>query len=52
MQGFIPLPKSCAPERIVENANVFNFELDEADMKLLHTDEYAPSLWDPTAERD
>lgn len=51
-QGFIPLAKSCTPERIIENADVFNFELDEGDMKLLHTDEYAPSLWDPTVERD
>lgn len=53
MQGFIPLPKSCTPERIVENADVFNFELDEADMKLLHTDDYAAHPeWDPTVERD
>ncbi|KAJ6115932.1 hypothetical protein N7523_006349 [Penicillium sp. IBT 18751x] len=50
--GFVPLPKSCTPERIVENADVFNFELDEHDMELLHTDEYSPSPWDPTVDRD
>jgi diketogulonate reductase-like aldo/keto reductase len=51
-QGFVPLPKSATPGRIQENTNVFDFELDEDDMKALHTDEYAPSTWDPTAQQD
>ncbi|KKK17326.1 hypothetical protein AOCH_002453 [Aspergillus ochraceoroseus] len=52
--GFVPLPKTTTAERIAENADVFDFALDEDDMKLLHTGEYSPtdSLWDPTVERD
>lgn len=36
----------------MENTEVFDFELDDGDMKLLHTGEYSPSEadWDPTAE--
>ena len=33
--GFLPLPKSVTPSRIEENLNVFDFELDEADVKLM-----------------
>ncbi|KAJ5990417.1 hypothetical protein N7522_010624 [Penicillium canescens] len=51
-KGFVPLPKSVTPERIKENADVFDFELDEDDMKLLHTEEYSPCAWDPTTQRD
>lgn len=34
-KGFVPLPKSDKESRIVENANVFGFELDATDMKKL-----------------
>lgn len=34
-KGFVPLPKSSAPARIVENANVFGFNLDQEEMELL-----------------
>ncbi|KAJ5770261.1 NADP-dependent oxidoreductase domain-containing protein [Penicillium nucicola] len=51
-KGFVPLPKSATPERIQENTDVFDFELDEDDMKALHTDEYAPSTWDPSVQQD
>ncbi|KAA1466487.1 Aldo/keto reductase [Dentipellis sp. KUC8613] len=33
--GFIPLPKSVNPDRIKSNAQVFDFEISEADMKRL-----------------
>ncbi len=33
--GFLPLPKSQTPARIRENADIFDFELTDADVKLL-----------------
>lgn len=33
--GFLPLPKSVTPARIEENLNVFDFELEEADVQLI-----------------
>jgi diketogulonate reductase-like aldo/keto reductase len=35
-KGWVPLPKSDTPERIVANANVFNFEIGEEDMAVLN----------------
>ncbi|KAL4875638.1 NADP-dependent oxidoreductase domain-containing protein [Aspergillus karnatakaensis] len=51
-KGFVPLPKSVTPSRIEENADVFDFELSEEDMKILHTGEYSPTDWDPTTDFD
>jgi diketogulonate reductase-like aldo/keto reductase len=48
----VPLPKSANAERIKENVNVFDFELEEDDMKQLHTNEHSPSTWDPTVQKD
>jgi hypothetical protein len=46
--GFVPLPKSVTKARIEENADIFDFLLDEEDMKMLETGEYSPCTWDPT----
>lgn len=35
--GFLPLPKSVTKERIVENTELFDFELTESDMKMIDT---------------
>ncbi|KAF2840895.1 Aldo/keto reductase [Patellaria atrata CBS 101060] len=50
--GFVPLPKTVNLTRIEENADVFNFELDEEDMKELDTGAYESSGWDPTISKD
>jgi diketogulonate reductase-like aldo/keto reductase len=47
-KGFVPLPKSVTPSRIEENANIFDFQLTEEEMKSLETGDYAPCAWDPT----
>lgn len=33
--GYLPLPKSTNPDRILENTQVFDFELDQADVQML-----------------
>ncbi len=48
----MPLPKSASQARIEENANVYDFELSNEDMKTLDTDEYSPCTWDPTTGKD
>jgi len=32
-KGFVPLPKSATPSRIISNAQLYDFELNEEDMK-------------------
>lgn len=34
-KGFLPLPKSITPSRIVENAQLFDFELSDEDMQAI-----------------
>ena len=34
-RGFVPLPKSAKPERVVSNADVYNFELSDEEMSQL-----------------
>lgn len=46
--GTIALPKSSKKERIFENANVFDFELDEIDLQILETcNEGFRIAWNP-----
>jgi diketogulonate reductase-like aldo/keto reductase len=51
-QGFVPLPKSATDARIVENADVYDFELSAEDMESLNTGEYHNVCWDPTIHKD
>lgn len=47
--GFVVLPKSTNPERIRQNADVYDFALSEADMERLDSlDEGLVTGWDPT----
>ena len=47
--GTVPLPKSTNQDRIAENIDVFDFELDETDMaKLKLLDQDLRTCWDPT----
>lgn len=49
--GFIELVKSNRPERILENSQVFDFQLSTGDMDLLDTfNENLATGWDPTNE--
>ncbi len=34
-RGYLPLPKSVTPSRIEENLKVFDFELDDSDVKMI-----------------
>ena len=45
--GFITIPKSSKPERIKENADVFDWSLSEEDMKLLVRVLYSHNLRNP-----
>lgn len=47
-KGYIPLPKSATPSRIVANADVFGFALTPEEVGELETDEYSPVAWNPT----
>ena len=52
-KGYVPLPKSVTPKRIEQNADIYDFKLDDEDMEALHFPEsYAPCAWDPTTSKD
>lgn len=51
-QGTVPLPKSTHKERILENIDIFDFELDAADMSELGSlNKDMRTAWDPTDEQ-
>ncbi|KAJ5152137.1 oxidoreductase [Penicillium capsulatum] len=50
-KGFIPLPKSVTPSRIVANGDVFDFALTPDEVRELETDEYSPVAWNPTISK-
>lgn len=50
-KGFVVLPRSSNPGRIAENADVFGFSLDEAQMgRLDGLDEGLTTGWDPAGQ--
>jgi diketogulonate reductase-like aldo/keto reductase len=50
-KGFVTIPKSENLKRIAENADVFDFEIEDADMeKLDQLNENYSCTWDPTDE--
>ncbi|KAI9928879.1 hypothetical protein ASPWEDRAFT_36695 [Aspergillus wentii DTO 134E9] len=49
-KGYVPLPKSVTDSRIIENSQVFDFELSQEDMNSLVTGIDAPVCWDPARD--
>ncbi|CAO3600794.1 unnamed protein product [Absidia cylindrospora] len=48
-KGYVPLPKSVTKSRIISNADVFDFTLNDEDMAALDAlDEHLVTEWDPT----
>jgi diketogulonate reductase-like aldo/keto reductase len=47
--GLVVIPKSSNRRRILENADVFDFEISRDDMRLLDSfDESLRTCWDPS----
>lgn len=49
-RGYVPLVKSVTASRIEENAGLYDFELTDAEVKDVATDDYFVCAWDPTVE--
>ena len=48
-RSYVTLPKSSNPDRILSNSQVFDFALDEHDMRKMDgLDEHLVTGWDPT----
>uniref|UniRef100_V5ETH7 NADP-dependent oxidoreductase domain-containing protein n=1 Tax=Kalmanozyma brasiliensis (strain GHG001) TaxID=1365824 RepID=V5ETH7_KALBG len=50
-RGYVTIPKSVSKDRIKENADVYDFELDDKEVEeLLKLDEYLVTDWDPIGD--
>ncbi|KAL4723850.1 hypothetical protein ACLX1H_009495 [Fusarium chlamydosporum] len=49
-RGYVPLVKSVTPSRVLENTQLYDFELTEEEVEDLATKDYSPCAWDPTVE--
>ncbi|KAI5460886.1 NADP-dependent oxidoreductase domain-containing protein [Mariannaea sp. PMI_226] len=49
-RGYVPLIKSVTPSRILENSQLYDFELTEEEVQEITTTDYSPCAWDPTVE--
>ncbi|KAH6976281.1 NADP-dependent oxidoreductase domain-containing protein [Ilyonectria sp. MPI-CAGE-AT-0026] len=49
-RGYVPLVKSVTPSRILENTQLYDFELTEEEVEDMATTDYSPCAWDPTVE--
>lgn len=44
-KGFIPITRSSSPKRVAENADIFDFELESADMAYIETLDHHERMW-------
>lgn len=49
-RGLVPLVKSVTPSRILENTQLYDFELTAEEVEDVATTDYSPCAWDPTVE--
>ena len=48
-RGFVPLPKTTSRERMAENIDIYDFELDTKQMRVLDSlDVNFVTAWDPS----
>jgi diketogulonate reductase-like aldo/keto reductase len=48
--GYITIPKSEKPERIISNADIYNFNISPEDMQALNNFPNEPVSWNPVAD--
>jgi len=50
-RGFVPLPKTANPGRMAENLDVYGFQLDTENMRVLDSlEENFVTAWDPSED--